>query len=45
VRSTTSDDHLRELALEDSIVQNHVAGRAILRVVVAKGPLVNIVVR
>jgi hypothetical protein len=26
-------------------VQNHIAGRVILRVVVAKGPLVNIVVR
>jgi leucyl-tRNA synthetase len=43
VPATTSDDQLRELALADGVVQNHIAGRAILRVVVAKGPLVNIV--
>jgi leucyl-tRNA synthetase len=44
VPATTADDQLRELAVADAVVRNHIAGRAILRVVVAKGPLVNIVI-
>jgi leucyl-tRNA synthetase len=42
---TTSDDQLRELALADGAVRNHTAGKTILRVVVAKGPLVSVVVQ
>jgi leucyl-tRNA synthetase len=45
VPATTTDDQLRELALADSVVRQHIAGKTVLRVVVAKGPLVNIVVR
>ena len=39
-----SEDQLRELALADSAVQAHTSGKTIRKVVVAKGPLVSIVV-
>jgi leucyl-tRNA synthetase len=38
------DDELRDRALADSIVRTHTAGKTILKVVVAKGPLVSVVV-
>jgi leucyl-tRNA synthetase len=41
----SSEDTLRELALADQTVRHHTAGKAILKVVVAKGPLVSIVVQ
>ena len=40
-----TEDQLRELALADPPVQNHVKGKTIVKVVVAKGPLVSVVVR
>jgi leucyl-tRNA synthetase len=40
-----SEDKLRDLVLADAGVRGHVAGREVLRVVVAKGPLVSVVVR
>jgi leucyl-tRNA synthetase len=45
VPASTPDDRLRELALADPAVRKHTAGRTILKVVVAKGPLVNVVVQ
>src|SRR5580765_2299166 len=39
-----SEDELRELALADSAVQAHTSGKTIRKVVVAKGPLVSVVV-
>ncbi len=39
-----SEDQLRELALADPTVRAHIAGKAIRKVVVAKGPLVSVVV-
>jgi len=39
-----SEDQLRELALADSAVKVHTSGKTIRKVVVAKGPLVSIVV-
>ena len=39
-----SEDQLRELALADSAVQAHTSGKTIRKVVVAKGPLVSVVV-
>ena len=45
VATDTPEDQLRELALADSTVRNHTAGKTILKVVFAKGPLVSIVVR
>jgi leucyl-tRNA synthetase len=39
-----SEDELREQVLAHSAVQNHVSGRTVRKVVVAKGPLVSIVV-
>jgi leucyl-tRNA synthetase len=39
-----SEDHLRELALADPGVQSHTRGKSIRKVVVAKGPLVSVVV-
>jgi leucyl-tRNA synthetase len=44
VPTGTSDERLRELALADVAVRNYTAGKAVRRVVVAKGPLVNVVV-
>jgi leucyl-tRNA synthetase len=39
-----SEDQLRELALADAAVRAHTDGKAIRKVVVAKGPLVSVVV-
>jgi leucyl-tRNA synthetase len=39
-----SDDELRERVLADHAVKNHVDGKTVRKVVVAKGPLVSIVV-
>jgi leucyl-tRNA synthetase len=39
-----SEDQLRELALADSAVKVHTSGKTIRKVVVAKGPLVSVVV-
>jgi leucyl-tRNA synthetase len=43
-RADVSEDQMRELALSDSAVQKHTAGKTIRKVVVAKGPLVSVVV-
>jgi leucyl-tRNA synthetase len=40
-----TEDQLRELALADPTVMSYTAGKTIVKVVVAKGPLVSIVVR
>jgi leucyl-tRNA synthetase len=40
-----TDDELRELALADAVVRTHVQGKTIRKVVVAKGPLVSVVVQ
>ena len=40
-----SEDQMRELALADASIRNHTTGRTIVKVVVAKGPLVSVVVR
>jgi leucyl-tRNA synthetase len=39
-----SEDSLRELALANTIVQSHTTGKTIRKVVIAKGPLVSVVV-
>jgi leucyl-tRNA synthetase len=39
-----SEDQLREIALADQTVKTHTAGKTIRKVVVAKGPLVSVVV-
>jgi leucyl-tRNA synthetase len=44
VRADVSEDELRDLALADPIVTNHTAGKTIRKVVIAKGPLVSVVV-
>jgi leucyl-tRNA synthetase len=41
----STDDELRVLVLADPVVLAHIADRKILRVVVAKGPLVSVVVQ
>jgi leucyl-tRNA synthetase len=40
-----SEDEMRELALADASIRNHTTGKTIVKVVVAKGPLVSVVVR
>ncbi len=45
VRADASEDELRDLALADAIVKGHTAGKTIRKVVVAKGPLVSVVVQ
>jgi leucyl-tRNA synthetase len=45
VPADTSDDELRELVLADGAVKSHTAGKTIRKVVVAKGPLVSVVVQ
>ena len=45
VPADTSDDDLRELALANGTVKTHTAGKTIRKVVVAKGPLVSVVVQ
>jgi leucyl-tRNA synthetase len=44
-RADASEDELRELALSDAVVRGHTAGKTIRKVVVAKGPLVSVVVQ
>jgi len=39
-----SEDSLRELALADAVVRTHTSGKTIRKVVIAKGPLVSVVV-
>jgi len=39
-----SEDQMRDLALADAVVRNHVEGKTIRKVVVAKGKLVSVVV-
>ena len=39
-----SEDRLREIALADAVVQSHIAGKTIRKIVIGKGPLVSIVV-
>jgi leucyl-tRNA synthetase len=43
VPAETTEDELRELALADSQVRQHIAGREVKKVVVARGRLVSIV--
>ena len=45
VPAETSENDLRELALTDEAVKHHTAGKTILKVVVAKGPIVSVVVK
>ena len=45
VRADTPEDELRELALADAAVKRHTAGKNIKKVVIAKGPLVSVVVQ
>jgi leucyl-tRNA synthetase len=40
----SSEDDLRALALADPVVQSHIVGKSVRKVVVAKGPLVSVVV-
>jgi leucyl-tRNA synthetase len=44
VPADASEDALRELALADSVVKSHTAGKTVRKIVVAKGPLVSVVV-
>jgi leucyl-tRNA synthetase len=44
VPADASDDHLRELALANTVVQSHTTGKTIRKVVIGKGPLVSVVV-
>jgi leucyl-tRNA synthetase len=44
VRAGMSDDELRDAALADAAVRTHIAGKTVRKVVIAKGPLVSIVV-
>jgi len=45
VPAEASDPDLRERALADPAVRSHIAGRQVVNVIVAKGKLVNVVVR
>jgi leucyl-tRNA synthetase len=45
VSAGSTDDELRTLGLADPTVMTHTAGKKIIKVVVAKGPLVSIVVQ
>jgi hypothetical protein len=44
VSAVLSDEELREAALADAAVKGHTQGKMIRKVLVAKGPLVSIVV-
>ena len=44
-RADVSEDDLRGLALADPAVKSYTMGRTILKVLIAKGPLVSIVVQ
>jgi leucyl-tRNA synthetase len=45
VRAGVADDELKELVLADAAVRPHTQGKTIRKVVVAKGPLVSVVVQ
>src|ERR1700730_5953857 len=45
VRAGMSDDELREAALADAGVRSHTQGKTVRKVLVAKGPLVSVVVQ
>jgi leucyl-tRNA synthetase len=45
VRAGASEDEMRDRALADAAVKGHTAGKTIRKVVVAKGPLVSVVVQ
>jgi leucyl-tRNA synthetase len=45
VPAGATDDELRDRALADAVVRTHVEGKTIRKVVVAKGPLVSVVVQ
>ncbi len=45
VPAGATEDELRDLALADAVVRSHVAGKTVRKVVVAKGPLVSVVVQ
>ncbi len=45
VPADTSDDRLRELVLADGAVKSHTAGKTVRKFLVAKGPLVSLVVQ
>ena len=45
VRAGVTEDELRDLALADLVVQSHTTGKTIRKVVIAKGPLVSLVVQ
>ena len=44
VRAGLSEDELRQAALADAAVMAHTAGKTVRKVVIAKGPLVSVVV-
>ena len=44
VAAGLGEDQLREAALADPAVQAHTAGKTVRKVVIAKGPLVSVVV-
>jgi leucyl-tRNA synthetase len=45
VPADATDDELRDLALADGVVRSHTTGKTIRKIVVAKGPLVSVVVQ
>ncbi len=45
VPAGVSDDELRDLALADAVVRSHTTGKTVRKIVVAKGPLVSVVVQ
>jgi leucyl-tRNA synthetase len=45
VRADASEDEMRDRALADAVVKGHTTGKTIRKVVVAKGPLVSVVVQ
>jgi leucyl-tRNA synthetase len=45
VAAGIADDDLRELALSDAAVRMHITGKTVRKVMIAKGPLVSIVVQ
>jgi leucyl-tRNA synthetase len=45
VRADASEEEMRDLALADAAVKGHTTGKTIRKIVVAKGPLVSVVVQ
>jgi leucyl-tRNA synthetase len=45
VPADSAEDHIREAALADAAVAAHVAGRTVVKVIVARGKLVSVVVK